>query len=133
MDLHDFSDVADNYDLYLPAIPGIDETSLVAFHLELAQMHGAAGILDIACGTGATLIPLIQHGYRVTGLDLSGAMLAVLSRKLEALPREVAQRARLVCANLTDFQVDELSSLAIIPRSGLMPDYGGELDFRRIG
>lgn len=121
MDLHDYEDVAENYDLYVPEIAGGHEASKVAFHIELAQEHRATNpILDIACGTGATLIPLIQRGYAVTGLDVSSAMLTVLARKLQALPEETRQRARLVCANMLDFQLDEACSLAIIPGSGFM-------------
>ncbi|MGE5222530.1 MAG: class I SAM-dependent methyltransferase [Omnitrophica WOR_2 bacterium] len=121
MDLHDFTDVAENYDLYVPELAGSHEASKVLFHTGLAQEYGVVnGILDIACGTGATLIPLIQQGYTVTGLDLSSAMLAVLERKLAALPEETRQRARLVCADMTDFQLGEAYSLAIIPGSGFM-------------
>ncbi len=119
MDLHDFSDVADNYDLYLPALTA-DQASLEAFHLELAEAYGAGGILDIACGTGAALIPLVQHGWPVTGLDLSQPMLDVLAAKLGALPTETRALARLVHANMTDFSLPQPVSLAIIPRSGFM-------------
>jgi SAM-dependent methyltransferase len=119
MDLHDFSDVAENYDLYLPTLT-TDQPSLEAFHLELAESYGAAGILDLACGTGAALIPLIQNGWHVTGLDLSQPMLDVLSAKLAALPAEVSARANLVCANMAQFSLPEPISLAIIVRSGFM-------------
>lgn len=41
-----------------------------------------AKILDVGCGTGRHLIPLVQAGYQVTGIDVSAAMLAELAKKL---------------------------------------------------
>lgn len=117
--MHDFDDVAQNYDLYISSLVG-DEQPLIDFHLELAGRYGREGILDIACGTGATLLPLLRHGYRVTGIDISAAMLAVLEDKLARLPSPLRQSAHTLCANMTDFQVEEPASLAIIPRSGFM-------------
>jgi ubiquinone/menaquinone biosynthesis C-methylase UbiE len=40
-------------------------------------------ILDVACGTGSTAIPLAKEGYRVIGVDLSDDMLAVAKSKAE--------------------------------------------------
>ena len=119
MDLHDFSDVAEAYDYYLPTLTA-DQPALEAFHLELASEQGAGGILDLGCGTGAVLLPLIRHGYRVIGLDLSQPMLDVLSAKLAALPTAQSVRARLVCASMASFDLGETVSLCIIPRSGFM-------------
>jgi SAM-dependent methyltransferase len=39
-------------------------------------------VLDIGCGTGRHLIPLVQQGYAVTGIDNSAGMLAVLKQKM---------------------------------------------------
>ncbi len=119
MDLHEHEDVAENYDFYVSALVG-DDRSLVDFHLELAQEYGQQGILDIACGTGVLLLPFVAHGYRVTGIDISQAMLSVLQRKLARLPASQQDKARLVCANMTDFHLEEGASLAIIARSGYM-------------
>src|SRR3954451_177065 len=38
--------------------------------------------LDVGCGTGRTVTPLIDLGYRVTGIDISDPMLAVARDKL---------------------------------------------------
>ncbi len=40
-------------------------------------------ILDAGCGTGAYLIPLARAGYRLTGIDLSAAMLELCRAKLD--------------------------------------------------
>jgi ubiquinone/menaquinone biosynthesis C-methylase UbiE len=120
MDLHDFDDVAQNYDRYQPVLSGGGDAGLEDFHLELARDHGQHGILDIACGTGATLLPFINAGFRVTGVDISAAMLAVLQGKLALLPGEVQARARLVCADMKSFSLPKQASLAVIPRSGFI-------------
>lgn len=119
MDLHDFKDVAENYDYYIDTfrVPDID---LINFHFELADLYGRSGIIDIACGTGVTLIPLIKNGYKVTGLDISKPMLNVLKRKLEKLPDNIQRNAFLIHANMTDFKLVKPCSLAVIPRSGFM-------------
>ena len=43
----------------------------------LLQRHrpGASRLLDLACGTGESLLPFLRRGYEVTGCDLSPAML----------------------------------------------------------
>jgi len=119
MDLHDFEDVAENYDNYIDAFRVPDE-ELINFHLELAELYGETGIVDIACGTGVTLIPLIKEGYKVTGFDISKPMLNVLKRKLEKLPDDIQQNAELIQSNMTDFNLVKPCSLAVIPRSGFL-------------
>jgi SAM-dependent methyltransferase len=43
---------------------------------------GGRRLLDVACGTGNTMLPMLERGYAVTGVDVSGAMLAAARRKL---------------------------------------------------
>ena len=48
------------------------------FHLEQrARRFGVRGrrLLDVACGTGKSFLPLLERGYSVTGCDLSPEML----------------------------------------------------------
>jgi len=48
----------------------------------LRKFHpGAETLLELACGTGAHLAPLVEH-YDVTGLDISRTMLRYARRKL---------------------------------------------------
>lgn len=46
---------------------------------QLALAHGLRGrdVLDVGCGTGKSLGPLLEDGYRVVGCDLSPEMLDV--------------------------------------------------------
>jgi SAM-dependent methyltransferase len=41
-------------------------------------------ILELGCGTGRLVVPLASHGYEVTGVDVSAAMLAIARRKVAA-------------------------------------------------
>ena len=54
------------------------------FYLDLAR--GADGpVLEVACGTGRILLPCLQAGVDIDGLDLFPAMLDTLRRKAAAL------------------------------------------------
>lgn len=120
MDLHNYKDVAENYDLYVDVIQPesgpLSQDSCVAFHSELAQKHGAEGIIDIGCGTGCTLIPLLKEGYDVSGLDISKSMIEVLQAKLSTQNL----KAQLTCSDMCKFSYNRKFSLAIIPRSGFI-------------
>ncbi|MEI7554393.1 class I SAM-dependent methyltransferase [Candidatus Chlorohelix sp.] len=80
------------YDLYYS-----DVTADHPFYLEIVRQVGAdPHILELACGTGRLLLPLVEAGYRVTGLDLSDEMLARARNKLTALPVRTQARTRLL-------------------------------------
>jgi SAM-dependent methyltransferase len=51
--------------------------SLMAWVLDLADLHGHEAVLDVGCGNGAYLTTLVErgHGGPVVGLDLSLGML----------------------------------------------------------
>lgn len=50
---------------------------------ELSKRYGSGGrrVLDVACGTGKSFLPLIERGYSVTGADVSPRMLREAARK----------------------------------------------------
>ena len=57
--------------------------SLILEELETIQKYckKSGNILDIGCGTGRHLIPLIKNGFNVTGIDSSKGMLDELKKK----------------------------------------------------
>lgn len=61
---------------------GIDEE--VPLVEEWARALGGP-VLDLACGTGRTALPLAARGYAVTGVDLVPEMLALARQKADAL------------------------------------------------
>jgi ubiquinone/menaquinone biosynthesis C-methylase UbiE len=72
-------------------------TALLEAHGREAGLDGKR-LLDVACGTGNTLLPMLERGYEVTGIDISDAMLAEAERKTRG-------RARLVRADMRDLPV----------------------------
>lgn len=52
--------------------------------LEWAKSAGLQGhqLLDVACGTGHSAIPMLRRGWTVTGCDISSEMLAIAKEKL---------------------------------------------------
>ncbi|TSC79491.1 MAG: UbiE/COQ5 family methyltransferase [Parcubacteria group bacterium Gr01-1014_29] len=47
-------------------------------------------LLVLGCGAGRTLIPLHQHGYRVTAIDITPAMVEAAQEKVKNYPIEVS-------------------------------------------
>ncbi len=118
MDLHDYRDVAENYDAYLDVMYSEHDNyeGFQDFYLDLARTHGHAGTLDVACGTGAVLLPLLQAGLDAEGTDISEAMCEVARAKAEAL----GLHPRIFTANMTDLHPGRKYSLIVIARSGFM-------------
>lgn len=72
-----------DYDLWLPRL------------LEAAEALGLRGrrLLDVACGTGKSFLPLLETGWQVTGCDISESMLRQATEK-------AGERARLFLADM---------------------------------
>jgi len=86
-----YDDLAPDYDILTADYPY--ERWLAQLEA-LARAHGLTGrdVLDVACGTGKSFLPLLARGWRVVGCDISPAMLAVAAAK--------APQARLVQADM---------------------------------
>ncbi len=119
MDLHDFKDVAENYDRYLEVMYTTEfdkHENFQEFYLDLAKSYGQGGTVDIACGTGAVLLYLAERGIEVDGSDLSEEMCKVASAKAEKMGLDL----NIYPADMTKFSSGRKYSLAIIARSGFM-------------
>ena len=118
MDLHDYKDVAENYDRYLDVMYSEHDNyeGFQDFYLDLAREYGSGGTIDIACGTGAVLLYLAEAGIDIDGTDLSEAMCDVARSKAQSKGLNL----NIFPANMTDFKSDRKYSLAIIARSGFM-------------
>jgi SAM-dependent methyltransferase len=71
--------------------------SWVTTLLAKVEEEGVRGnrLLDLACGTGFSFIPLLERGWRVTACDVSAAM-------IEAARAKVGERAELLVVDMRD-------------------------------
>lgn len=120
MDLHDYKDVAQNYDRYLDVMESGEfhgQENFREFYLNLARKYGQGGVVDIACGTGAVLLHLAENGIGdIDGTDLSEEMCKVAAAKAE----QMNLKLNIYPADMTKFSSGRKYSLAIIARSGFM-------------
>ena len=74
-----FNTLAENWDR--DNAPGAGEAGRI---LELADIRAGGQILDVACGTGAMFPYYLERGVKsVTGVDISGGMIAQAEKKFE--------------------------------------------------
>jgi SAM-dependent methyltransferase len=61
-----------------------DQEAWTRIVLDLARDAGLAGarLLDVGCGTGSPILPMLERGFAVTGVDISLAMIAAAEHKL---------------------------------------------------
>jgi predicted TPR repeat methyltransferase len=89
------------YDALAPGYDALtgwhDHDAWTALAESCARDAGLAGrrLLDVACGTGNTILPMLERGYDVTGVDVSSAMVAEARRKSGG-------RARLLVADMRE-------------------------------
>lgn len=82
------------------------------FYRELADAEGGR-VLEIACGSGRVLVPLVAAGCDVVGIDVSPHMLAIAQHKLDS--NHKTGRGQLVQADMRDFALDRTDfDLAIV-------------------
>lgn len=102
----------ETYDLFTAA--GGRMEGDVEFFLDLARAQGGP-VLELAAGSGRVLAPMAAAGLDVTGLDISQAMLDVAARRLAV----EGLSADLVCASMSDFDLERRFDLVLIPARAL--------------
>jgi len=85
--LWDYADnevVADDYDNYFAHNKLFDlDEQLIARHFRVGTNGNCKLVVDLGCGTGRALLPLIRRGFRGLAIDLSERMLRVVRTKAE--------------------------------------------------
>ena len=113
-------DDGDMYDLVINDMPyGLD------FYVALARAANGP-VLDIACGTGRILLPCLQAGVDIEGLDLYEPMLKTLRAKGAAL----GLSPRLHQADMSDFSLPRQFSLIMIPFNAFIHNMTQEAQIR---
>jgi SAM-dependent methyltransferase len=82
----------------------------IEFYLEQAR-RAPGPVLDLACGTGRVLLPLLRAGIDADGVDASPAMLEAARRKTAA----AGFRPQLTLAEMRSFRLERRYALVIIP------------------
>jgi SAM-dependent methyltransferase len=72
---------AEHYDLFT-AHHDYDAWTATLEHLALECGLSGTRLLDVACGTGKSLLPFVGRGYSVTGCDVSASMVHRASQKV---------------------------------------------------
>lgn len=108
--------VARKYDpiaaTYYPIEAGLNGD--VAFYVEEAR-QSRTPVLELGCGTGRMLVPLVEAGIDVVGLEISPLMLDVARQKVAQLSPETQARATLIAGDMRDFALAQRFDRIIIP------------------
>ncbi|MFD3579015.1 class I SAM-dependent methyltransferase [Streptomyces sp. NPDC058644] len=72
------------------------ETADVVAHSPLLGFPAGSRVLDLCCGPGLYLVPLVRRGYTVTGVDLSAELL----KRARAVCDDAAVDVRLIRADM---------------------------------
>lgn len=84
----------------------------VRFYRTLADERGGP-ILDIGCGTGRLMLPLLRDGHVVVGVDRAPAMLKRAAGRVQRLGLAVRRRALLIRADLRALPLGPRFALAV--------------------
>ena len=90
------------------------------------QRRGAPRrILELGCGSGRLLVPLLRDGHQVVGIDRSAAMLDRCAARIATLGRAARQRGQRVRADFRHlpFADTERFPLIVCPFNGFMHLY----------
>jgi len=90
----------------------------VRFYRMLADERGGP-VLDLGCGTGRLLAPLLADGHRVVGVDHAPAMLARAAARVARLSAARRRRALLVRADLRRIAFAPRFAFAIVAFHGI--------------
>ena len=69
-------------------------------------------IVEIGCGSGRVLLPLLRAGHTVTGVDISDEMLLLAKTRLESA--HLGEKCRLLHHNFVDDALPEKYGLALV-------------------
>jgi SAM-dependent methyltransferase len=90
-----FNSAAQDYHAARPDYPPELYDELVA----RTGLSPGARLLEVGCGTGKATLPLAQRGFRITGVELGGALAAAARENLAAYPG-----VEVINANFEDWQ-----------------------------
>ena len=90
-------------------------TEDIPFYVARAK-EARGAVLEVGCGTGRILLPTLQAGVDIDGIDIHPGMIAVLQRKAAAL----GLTPRVAVADMRDFTMPRRYALITIPFRAFM-------------
>jgi SAM-dependent methyltransferase len=100
-------------DRYLNPPPDTPYPLEYAFHL-LGDIRGRT-VLDLGCGTGENIVPLVERGARVIGIDISPDLIALAHKRLRDMNLEATLKAGSAYeTGLLDESVDVILCIALV-------------------
>jgi len=98
-----FRDYARFYNLFYRSKDYSAETEYI---IELFKRHNKSveTLLDLGCGTGQHDIHFTQHGYKVTGVDLSEEMLSIAEKNNKSI-RSNNDALTFLCSDIRDLRL----------------------------
>ncbi len=113
--INNFDLIARFYDELVSWAPYELWTVILLADLRKFGLEEGSRILDAACGSGLSTIPLARNGYHVTGIDRSGAMLELARGKV----RNARLAVELRSADLLNIDLEETFDAVVCIHSGL--------------
>ena len=101
------------YDLYHSEL-----TEDVEFYIRKST-HVSGRILEIGCGTGRVLFPMVNHGLNVIGIDNSNAMLEIAKQKKSQFNFN-SDQCEIFLQDMRDFDFNFQFDQIIIPFNGFL-------------
>jgi SAM-dependent methyltransferase len=96
-----------NIEPWLYHLHNLHQTEDIAFWKDLAADLDRP-ILDLGCGTGRVLVPLVKAGHKIIGLDINFAYLEYLQDHLE---EQYKSKVRLIQGNFSAFHFSQTFGL----------------------
>ncbi len=95
----------------------------VNWYRALARRLGAREVLELGCGSGRLLVPLVRDGRRVVGVDLAQPMLRRCAERLARLTPAARARATLLRGDFRALPVGRRFPLVVCPFNAMMHLY----------
>jgi SAM-dependent methyltransferase len=108
---------ATGYDPALYALIHRGTPGDVGFYRQACQ--GVDRVLELGCGYGRLIAPLLRTGVRYQGLELDPGLLALAARLRRSLPAEQRARAALRLGDMRDFSFRQRFERVLIPHAAL--------------
>ncbi len=104
MEINNYDVIADLYDIYVPVSFDVD------FFLQETQ-KASGEVLELMAGSGRVSLPLIEAGVKLTCVDLSAGLNAILEEKL----REKELQADVYQMDICELELQKQFEMIIIP------------------